>query len=98
VGLDKADSFFDEGLDFGAGANLFQMPIGGRTADVLGAGFKTGSYLLIGLDTPDASGDGSPAWLWRKNHGPGGFFGGYHWGTAVGEHIYGALNNTFLLP
>jgi polyvinyl alcohol dehydrogenase (cytochrome) len=72
--------------DFGAGPNLFEARIGGKSQDVLGAGQKSGMYWAVDPD------DGSV--IWRTQIGPGGHLGGIHWGTAVDPfHIYVGVND-----
>jgi polyvinyl alcohol dehydrogenase (cytochrome) len=72
--------------DFGAGANLFQALMNGVTRDVVGAGQKSGVYWAVDPDTGSV--------LWHDQVGPGGHFGGIHWGTAVdGLHVYVGVND-----
>jgi polyvinyl alcohol dehydrogenase (cytochrome) len=72
--------------DFGAGANLFQAQMNGVTRDVVGAGQKSGVYWAVDPDTGSV--------LWHDQVGPGGHFGGIHWGTAVdGLHVYVGVND-----
>jgi polyvinyl alcohol dehydrogenase (cytochrome) len=72
--------------DFGCGANLYQATIGGTLHDVIGAGQKSGVYWALDADTH--------AVLWKTQVGPGGHFGGIHWGTAVDDQrVYVGVND-----
>jgi polyvinyl alcohol dehydrogenase (cytochrome) len=72
--------------DFGCGANLFQATLGGTRRDVVGAGQKSGVYWALDPDTG--------ATLWKTQVGPGGHYGGIHWGTAVdGARVYVGVND-----
>jgi polyvinyl alcohol dehydrogenase (cytochrome) len=72
--------------DFGAGANLFTVDVGGKTRDLVGAGQKSGIYWAVDAD------DG--ALVWKTEVGPGGHLGGVHWGTAVdGKRVYVGVND-----
>jgi polyvinyl alcohol dehydrogenase (cytochrome) len=88
VGLDvytfKASGGND--YDFGAGANLFTANVNGAPRDLVGAGQKSGVYTALDADTGEI--------VWQTKVGPGGHFGGIHWGTATdGERIYVGVNN-----
>ena len=73
-------------FDFGAGANLFRARVGGVARDVVGAGQKSGIYWAVDPDTG--------AVLWQRQVGPGGHFGGIHWGPAIdAQHVYVGVNN-----
>lgn len=73
--------------DFGCGANLFTATVGGAPKDLVGAGQKSGVYWALDPD------DGNV--VWKTRVGPGGHFGGIHWGTATdGVRIYAGVNNT----
>jgi polyvinyl alcohol dehydrogenase (cytochrome) len=79
-------SLKDEDWDFGCGANLFRANIDGVPHDVVGAGQKSGVYWAVDADTG--------AVLWKTQVGPGGHFGGIHWGTAVDSTaIYVGVND-----
>ncbi len=72
--------------DFGSGANLFRTQIGGVPRDVVGAGQKSGIYWAVDPDTGGV--------LWRQQVGPGGHYGGIHWGPAVdGQHVFVGVND-----
>ncbi len=72
--------------DFGSGANLFRAQVGGIARDVVGAGQKSGIYWAVDPDTGRV--------LWRQQVGPGGHYGGLHWGPAVdGSHIFVGVND-----
>lgn len=77
--------------DFGAGANLFRTQMDGAARDVVGAGQKSGIYWAVDPDTGSV--------LWRQQVGPGGHFGGIHWGPAVdAQHVYVGVNNETKTP
>ncbi|MDH3622448.1 MAG: PQQ-binding-like beta-propeller repeat protein [Myxococcales bacterium] len=79
-------------FDYGAGANLFSVEIGGERRDVVGAGSKAGTYSAVEADTEDPR----PAPLWETQVGPGSFFGGIHWGTSVANGVvYAPLGDGF---
>jgi polyvinyl alcohol dehydrogenase (cytochrome) len=79
-------TFHNADWDFGCGANLFHTTIDGVPHDVVGAGQKSGVYWAVDADTG--------AVLWKTQVGPGGHFGGIHWGTAVdGTGIYVGVND-----
>ncbi len=72
--------------DFGCGANMFTVTIGGKTRDLVGAGQKSGVYWALDADTGEV--------VWKTQVGPGGHLGGIHWGTAVdGKRVYVGVNN-----
>ncbi len=73
--------------DFGQGAMLLRTKIGGKTTDVVGAGEKSGDFLLLNRDTG--------ALQWKTHVGPGGLTGGLQWGSATdGKRIYVAESNS----
>jgi polyvinyl alcohol dehydrogenase (cytochrome) len=77
--------------DFGSGANLFRTQIAGVVRDVVGAGQKSGTYWAVDPDTGHV--------LWSQHVGPGGHFGGIHWGPAVdAQHVYVGVNNETSTP
>jgi polyvinyl alcohol dehydrogenase (cytochrome) len=77
--------------DFGSGANLFRTEMDGAARDVVGAGQKSGIYWAVDPDTGGV--------LWKQQVGPGGHFGGIHWGPAVDEHhVYVGVNNETNTP
>jgi len=77
--------------DFGSGANLFRTQIAGVVRDVVGAGQKSGRYWAVDPDTGSV--------LWSQQVGPGGHFGGIHWGPAVdAQRIYVGVNNETSTP
>ncbi|MDH3201192.1 MAG: PQQ-binding-like beta-propeller repeat protein [Myxococcales bacterium] len=79
-------------FDYGAGANLFSVEIGGERRDVVGAGSKAGTYSAVEADTEDPR----PAPRWETQVGPGSFFGGIHWGTSVANGVvYAPLGDGF---
>jgi polyvinyl alcohol dehydrogenase (cytochrome) len=74
--------------DFGGGANLFPAKVRGVTQDLVGAGQKSGVYWAVDASNGDI--------VWQNQVGPGGRFGGIHWGTAVdGWNIYAGVNDQF---
>jgi polyvinyl alcohol dehydrogenase (cytochrome) len=78
-------------FDFGTGAQLFTVHMGGRLRHVVGAGQKSGQYWLLDARTGDI--------LWSAVVGPGGINGGIQWGTATdGRRIYVAEANFESLP
>jgi polyvinyl alcohol dehydrogenase (cytochrome) len=77
--------------DFGAGANLFTATIGGQPKDLVGAGQKSGYYWAFDPDTGQT--------VWTTQTGPGGVFGGIHFGTATdGNRVYVATNDSQANP
>jgi polyvinyl alcohol dehydrogenase (cytochrome) len=77
--------------DFGSGANLFRTQIAGVVRDVVGAGQKSGTYWAVDPDTGSV--------LWSRQVGPGGHFGGIHWGPAVdAQRVYVGVNNDTSTP
>lgn len=77
--------------DFGTGAQLFGVHVGGQRKRVVGAGQKSGQYWLLDARTGDI--------LWSAVVGPGGINGGIQWGTATdGRRIYVAEANFERLP
>ncbi len=77
--------------DFGSGANLFRTQMGGTARDVVGAGQKSGIYWAVDPDSGSV--------LWRRQVGPGGHFGGIHWGPAVdATHVYVGVNSETTTP
>jgi polyvinyl alcohol dehydrogenase (cytochrome) len=73
-------------FDFGAGPNLYTTTIGGKKADVLGAGQKSGMYYALDPATG--------AVIWATQAGPGGVLGGIEWGPSTdGERVYAAITN-----
>lgn len=74
-------------FDFGQGPMLMRTKIGGKTTDVIGAGEKSGDFLLLDRDTG--------ALRWKTHVGPGGLLGGLQWGSATdGKRIYVAESNS----
>jgi polyvinyl alcohol dehydrogenase (cytochrome) len=72
--------------DFGTGAQLFTIHVGGRPQQVVGAGQKSGQYWLLNAETGNV--------LWSAVVGPGGVNGGIQWGTATdGRRVYVAEAN-----
>jgi polyvinyl alcohol dehydrogenase (cytochrome) len=72
--------------DFGSGANLFRAQMASVTRDVVGAGQKSGIYWALDPDTGSV--------LWQRQVGPGGHFGGIHWGPAVdADRVYVGVNS-----
>lgn len=77
--------------DFGTGAQLFTVNLGGHRRQVVGAGQKSGQYWLLDAHTGEI--------LWSAVVGPGGINGGIQWGTATdGRRIYVAEANFERLP
>jgi polyvinyl alcohol dehydrogenase (cytochrome) len=77
--------------DFGAGPNLFHAVIAGKERDVIGAGQKSGVYWAVDAENGEL--------YWKTKIGPGGHFGGIHWGTAVdGARIYAGVNDEAAIP
>jgi polyvinyl alcohol dehydrogenase (cytochrome) len=73
-------------FDFGSGANLFRTQVDGVPRDVVGAGQKSGIYWALDPDTGSV--------IWKQQVGPGGHFGGIHWGPAVdGQRVYVGVNS-----
>jgi polyvinyl alcohol dehydrogenase (cytochrome) len=73
--------------DFGQGPMLLRARFGGRMTDVVGAGEKSGDFLLLDRDTG--------ALRWKTHVGPGGLTGGLQWGSATdGRRIYVAESNS----
>lgn len=79
-------------FDFGQGPTLYSasMP-GGGSAQLLGAGQKSGVYWAFNPDTG--------AVVWKTQVGPGGSLGGLEWGSAMdGSRIYVADSNNYGIP
>jgi polyvinyl alcohol dehydrogenase (cytochrome) len=73
--------------DFGQGPMLFDAKVGGKKADLIGAGAKSGVFTTLDRDTG--------ALVWNKQVGPGGLLGGMQWGSATdGKRIYVAESNS----
>jgi polyvinyl alcohol dehydrogenase (cytochrome) len=73
--------------DFGQGPMLLRTKINGKMTDVVGAGEKSGDFLLLNRDTG--------ALIWKTHVGPGGLTGGLQWGSATdGKRIYVAESNS----
>jgi len=80
----------DAGPDFGQGPMLLRAKIGGKIADVVGAGEKSGDFSLVNRDTGVLQ--------WKTHVGPGGLTGGLQWGSATdGKRIYVAESNSATL-
>jgi polyvinyl alcohol dehydrogenase (cytochrome) len=63
----------------------------GATRDVVGAGQKSGIYWALDPDTGSV--------LWQRQVGPGGHFGGIHWGPAVdADRVYVGVNSETRTP
>jgi len=74
-------------FDFGQGPMLLRTKLNGRMTDVIGAGEKSGDFLLLNRDTG--------ALQWKTHVGPGGLLGGLQWGSATdGKRIYVAESNS----
>ena len=73
--------------DFGAGPNLYQTTLHGKTVQLLSAGQKSGLYWALNPATGKV--------VWRTKAGPGGLGGGIMWGTATdGRRVYVSIGNT----
>ncbi|CUR55786.1 putative Pyrrolo-quinoline quinone repeat-containing protein [metagenome] len=73
--------------DFGQGPMLLKAKIGGKLTDVVGAGEKSGDFMMLNRDTG--------ALLWKTHVGPGGLTGGLQWGSATdGKRVYVAESNS----
>lgn len=74
-------------FDFGQGPLLLTAKVGGKATDLIGAGEKSGDFLLLDRDTG--------ALRWKTHVGPGGLTGGLQWGSATdGKRIYVAESNS----
>lgn len=73
--------------DFGQGPMLLRVKLNGKMTDVIGAGEKSGDFLLLDRDTGELK--------WLTHVGPGGLLGGLQWGSATdGKRIYVAESNS----
>lgn len=80
-------------FDFGQAPALFSVSTGsgGKTADVVGAGQKSGQYWAIDPDSGSV--------IWVTQAGPGGTAGGLQWGSAVdSQRVYTANANSAASP
>ena len=77
--------------DFGAQPLLFTGTIGGRNAQLVGDGQKSGTFWALDPITG--------AIVWQTVLGPGGGLGGIEFGSATdGTHVYVAENDTANVP
>jgi polyvinyl alcohol dehydrogenase (cytochrome) len=70
----------------GSGPNVFEIGTGNDKQTVVGAGEKSGVYIVLDAKTG--------AFVWNTLVGPGGDQGGMEWGTAYdGNRIYVSITN-----
>lgn len=72
-------------FDFGQAPILTRIGQGKAKRDVVGAGEKSGEFLLLDRD--------SGALLWRKQVSPGGLLGGLQWGSAADDRRFYVANS-----
>ncbi len=75
--------------DFGAGPQLFEATVDGRTRMLLGVGNKSGIYYAFDAATGEV--------VWQTVVGYGGVGGGIRWEAAVGQGtIFASSNNSWM--